>query len=100
MSANIRTLLTIISESSLENRLVRDVQKLGARGYTITECRGKGARGARDAEWDYDSNIRMEVICSRETALAIEKWLQEKYYDDFAIVVYSDDVNVLRPDKF
>lgn len=96
----IRTLLTIISESSLESRLVRDVQKLGAQGYTITDCRGKGARGARDAEWDYDSNIRMEVICSPETAKKIEQWLQEKYYNDFAIVVYSDDVSVLRPDKF
>lgn len=100
MSANTRTLLTIITESSLENRLVSDVQKLGARGYTISDCRGKGTRGARDADWDYDRNIRMEIICTRETAESIMASLHKKYYDDFAMVIFSDDVSVLRPEKF
>lgn len=100
MNANTRTLLTIITESSLENRLVDDVQKLGARGYTISDCRGKGAQGARDADWDYDRNIRMEVICTRETAEAIMRHVQKQYYDDFAMVIFSDDVSVLRPEKF
>lgn len=97
---NTRTLLTVITESSLENRLVSDIQKLGARGYTISDCRGKGAQGARDADWDYDSNIRMEVICTRETAEAIMSYLKKQYYDDFAMVIFSDDVSVLRPEKF
>ena len=100
MNANTRTLLTIITESSLENRLVSDIEKLGAHGYTISDCRGKGARGARDAEWDYDSNIRVEVICSRETADAIAAHLQKRYYKDFAMVVFHDEVSVLRPEKF
>lgn len=100
MNTNTRTLLTIITEGSLENRLVDDVQKLGARGYTISDCRGKGAQGARDADWDYDRNIRMEIICTREVATAIVDSLQKKYYDDFAMVVFSDDVWVLRPEKF
>lgn len=97
---NTRTLLTIITESSLENRLVSDIQRLGARGYTISDCRGKGAQGARDADWDYDRNIRMEVICTRETAQAIMSYLQKQYYDDFAMVIFSDEVSVLRPEKF
>jgi nitrogen regulatory protein PII len=100
MNANTRTLLTIITESSLEHRLVGDIQNLGARGYTISDCRGKGTQGTRDAEWDYDSNIRMEVICSRETADAIVVHLHKTYYKDFAMVIFSDDVAVLRPEKF
>lgn len=100
MNANTRTVVTIITESSLENRLVSEVQALGAGGYTISDCRGKGAQGARDADWDYDSNIRMEVICTRETAEAIMTSLQHKYYEDFAMVIFSSDVSVLRPEKF
>jgi len=100
MNANTRTLLTIITESSLENRLIGDIEHLGAHGYTISDCRGKGAQGTRDAEWDYDSNIRVEVICSRETAAAISSHLHKTYYKDFAMVMFSDDVAVLRPEKF
>ena len=100
MNPNTRTLLTIITESSLEHRLVGDIQALGARGYTISDCRGKGTQGTRDAEWDYDSNIRVEVICSRDTADAIAAHLHKTYYEDFAMVIFSDDVAVLRPEKF
>jgi hypothetical protein len=100
MNDNTRTLLTIITESSLEHRLVGDIDRFGAHGYTISDCRGKGAQGTRDGEWDYDSNIRVEVICSRETAAAITAHLHKTYYRDFAMVVFSDDVAVLRPEKF
>jgi hypothetical protein len=100
MNPNTRTLLTIITESSLEHRLAGEIENLGAHGYTISDCRGKGAQGTRDAEWDYDSNIRVEVICSRETADAITAHLHENYYKDFAMVIFSDDVSVLRPKKF
>ncbi|MCW8193735.1 transcriptional regulator [Proteobacteria bacterium 005FR1] len=97
---NTRTLLTIITEASLEGRLLPELEKLGAQGYTITDARGKGSRGARDADWDADSNIRIEVICSRAIAEAITARLQEKYYDNFAMIIFSHDVSVLRPEKF
>lgn len=100
MHPDTRTLLTIITESTLEHRLVDDIQRLGARGYTISDCRGKGSQGTRDADWDYDSNIRVEVICGRDTADAIARHLHETYYADFAMVIFSDDVAVLRPEKF
>lgn len=98
--AQVRTLFTIITESSLENRLTSDTQRLGARGYTITDCRGKGGHGERDAEWDYDRNIRSDVTCTAETAAKIAAFLQKTYYKDFAMLVFSDDVSVLRPEEF
>jgi nitrogen regulatory protein PII len=100
MDPNTRTLLTVITESSLEHRLIDDIERLGAHGYTISDCRGKGAQGSRDGEWDYDSNIRLEVVCSRETADAITAHLHDTYYRDFAMVVFSGEVAVLRPEKF
>jgi len=97
---SIRKLVTIITESSLETTLTRDVEKLGAHGYTISDARGKGARGVRDAGWDASSNIRMEVICNDNTAQAIIAHLAAKYYDNYAMVIYSMDVSILRPEKF
>jgi nitrogen regulatory protein PII len=96
----VRTLLTIITEASLEGRLLPELEKLGAKGYTITDARGKGRRGARDADWDADSNIRIEIICNRDIADAIAQRLQEKYYDNYAMITYSHDVSVFRPEKF
>lgn len=100
MNEHLRTLLTIFTEASVEMMLIRDIERLGAHGYTITEARGKGSHGVRDAEWDMDSNIRIEVICTKETAAAIAEHLRETYYKNYAMVIYSHEVAVLRPEKF
>lgn len=41
MQENNRTLITIITESSLETTLSRELEKIGVHGYTITDARGK-----------------------------------------------------------
>ena len=66
-----RKLLTIVAEAALEQRMTRDVERLGAHGYTITAACGKGSRGVRNADWERNSNIRMEVVCDATTAAAI-----------------------------
>ena len=95
-----RKLLTIVSESAIEAALVRDIERLGAHGYTITDARGKGRRGVRNAGWDASSNIRIEVVCDAATASAIAVHLKAAYYDNYAMIMFSHDVDVLRPDKF
>lgn len=95
-----RKLVVIITESTLEATLAREVQALGANGYTVTDARGKGSRGVRDAAWEADRNIRMEVICDDATALRIAQSLREKYYDNYAMALYIADVAVLRSEKF
>ncbi len=100
MNENIRTLVTIITEASLEKTLTRDIEKLGAHGYTITDARGKGSHGVRDAGWDASSNIRVEVVCSSNTAETITAHLKQHYYKNYAMIVYSLDVSVSRPEKF
>ena len=64
------------------------------------EARGRGSRGVRSAEWDTESNIRLEIICNRELAERIAEHLQVRYYDNFAMVCYLAEVEVLRPEKF
>ena len=95
-----RKLLTVITEAALENSLIHDVETLGATGYTITDARGKGSRGTRNAGWETNSNIRVEIICSIELATTISNHLQQKYYNHYAMILFISDTEILRLDKF
>lgn len=100
MTIEHRKLLTIVTEAALEHELVREIERLGAQGYTITDARGKGSRGSRDADWERSANIRVEVVCAADIAYAIAAALRERYYDNYAMILHIGDVEVLRPDKF
>lgn len=100
MHAEARKLVTIVTESALERRLVDDLKRLGAHGYTISEARGEGSRGIRSAGWDASSNIRVDVVCDAATAERVALHLKAHYYDHYAMILYFSDVGVLRPEKF
>ena len=100
MQTHSRKLLTIITEAVLETQLIRDLERVGAPGYTITDARGKGTRGVRSAGWEANSSIRVEVICGEATAQAIAAEMKERYYRDYAMSVFLVDVGVWRPEKF
>ncbi len=96
----IRKLMTIVTEAVIEQPLLKDLERLGAHGYTVTSARGKGSRGVRNAGWEADGNIRIEVVCDLDTATSIAAHLKERYYDNYAMVMLLSDVQVMRPDKF
>ena len=100
MTLEHRKLLTIVTEAALEHELVRDLERLGAHGYTVTDARGKGDRGIRNAGWNLSANIRLEVVCTADTAHAIAAALRGRYYDNYAMILFIGDVEVLRPEKF
>jgi lysyl-tRNA synthetase class I len=95
-----RKLLTVITEAALERSLITDVKRLGAHGYTITEARGEGHRGVREAGFEKSGNIRLEVVCESAVADKIARHLRDRYYNDYAMILFLQDVTVLRPDKF
>ena len=95
-----RKLVTIITESAVESQLLLDLDRLGARGYTILEARGRGAHGDRQADWDQSLNVRIEVICDDRVASAILEHCRTHYTPHYAMVAYLSDVQVLRPEKF
>lgn len=93
-------LLTIITESDIEEHLLADLDKLGAKGYTLTSVRGKGEKGLRNAIWSANSNIKVEVICCPKTCEEIIEFVKEHYLKNYAIILFVSDVDVLRPKKF
>lgn len=100
METERRKLVTVVTEAPLEQNLLKDLERLGAGGYTVTDARGKGSRGVRDAQWDQSGTIRVEVLCDAPTATAIATHLKDRYYDNYAMVLFISDVEVLRPGKF
>jgi hypothetical protein len=95
-----RKLLTVITEAAIEKDLCADIERLGAHGYTVTDARGKGNRGVREASWEPSGNIRVEVVCVEAVAHAIAEHLRERYYAHYAMILFMSDVEVLRPGKF
>jgi len=100
MEPNQRKLLTIVTEALLESSITAALNELGASGYTIVDARGRGTRGVRDAGWESSGNIRVEVLCDEASAGRIAESLRDRFYNDYAMILYISDVTVLRPDKF
>lgn len=95
-----RKLLTIVTEAAIEHLLTQELERLGAHGYTIADARGKGHRGVRSADWSASSNVRIEVICDDITAARIADYLRQNYYENYAMILWLEEVAVLRPEKF
>ena len=92
-------LVTIIAEAVLEDGLVREIRALGATGFTRSDVRGEGARGRRVGDVG-GANVRLECLVSAETADRITESVAERYFENYAIVVFVEDVSVVRGDKY
>ena len=99
-NAHQRKLLTIVTEATIESSLIDDFESLGVNGYTIIDARGKGSHGVRTAGWETNSNIRIEIICNVELANKISNYLKDKYYENYAMIMYLSDTQVFRLEKF
>ena len=92
-------MLTIIAESLLRERLVNEIRRAGARGYTITDAEGEGLRQRRVSEI-LGSNIRIETIVSPEVADHLLEVISTEYFERFAVIAYLSTVSVIRGEKY
>ncbi len=93
------TKVTIVAEGILKPELISLVRSRGATGYTLTKVEGEGSRGARASDWE-GRNVRIETIVSAATADSILEALGETYFEDYAVIAWLSEVNVLRGEKF
>lgn len=88
-----RRLVTIVTEAALEPRLLARIEALGAEGWTITEARGRGRSGERPGAWGPAANVRIEVLCETNLALAIVALIRDEYHADFATTLFLSEVD-------
>ncbi len=93
-------LVVLICEEALESIVLPALLAAGAQGYSICEARGRGNRGVRDARWLLSSNIRIEILCNEPVARRIVDMAHKEYSENYGLVVYMQDVEVTRSDKF
>ncbi len=99
MNENSLKLVTVVVERIIRDRVVADLRRLGARGHTLTDVSGEGSRGVRASEWE-GSNVKIEAVVSPTVAEAIIDHIAATYFENFAVIVYAQDVQVVRGDKY
>lgn len=91
--------ITIISERFLKDEVITLVKKCGAKGYTMSDAMGEGSRGIRASEWE-GKNIKLETVVSKTTADAILQAISDEYFENYAVIVYTAEVHVVRGEKY
>lgn len=94
MTAQSKTLLTIITEVALENSLIDDFKRLGVTGYTIVEARGLGTHGLRTGNWRKEGNIRIDIVADSDQCGRIVEQLRSTYDRDYGLLMYSSPVEL------
>jgi len=92
-------LVTVIAERILKDRLIDEIRRLGARGFTVSDVTGEGSRGVRAHEWE-GRDAKIEAVVSPEVADRIVDHVAEAYFEHYAVIVYVQTVDVVRGDKY
>ena len=91
-----KTLLTIVTETILEDTLIDEIMALGAKGYTITDARGRGTHGLRSGKWTKEGNIRIEIIGDAELCARIVARLDDAYEENYGLLMYTSTVELMN----
>lgn len=94
-----RQLITIVAEAVVERRIVEDVKKCGAKGYSLGHVTGEGVTGRHSNDLNGPS-IRLESVVTEEIAQRILEMLARDYFDRYAVVAWLTPARVARPERF
>ena len=91
--------ITIIGDDNVRYRILQEIHAFGATGYTYYVVNGKGARGIRPRHAE-PPNANIQVIATPELAHQILEHIAKNYFDQYAMIAFLDDVEVVRGEKF
>ena len=93
-------LLNIITNDSMEERLVLMFKKYGVSGYTLIRAGGEGSSGLESDMTGFGGNILVKVILSPERLEPLLESLERKLRKGYHLTVFISDVMVMTPEKF
>ena len=91
--------VTIIAERVLREDLLKLLKKHGATGWTLTAVQGEGSRGIHASEWE-GSNVQIDTLVKPAVADSIMEDIGGKYFEDWSVIVYAAEVEVMRGEKY
>jgi nitrogen regulatory protein P-II 2 len=89
--------ITIVVDGTFEKQVLKAIADLGAQGYSLMECRGKGGHVLHDDIW-FLSRVRIETIVQPDVAEKIVEHLDQQHH--LAMTVCVENVDVVSPEKF
>jgi nitrogen regulatory protein PII len=94
-SFNQGTLVTIVCEAVLQDRLIKLLTTLGVSGYTIVPVQGAGSHGKRTGDMaGYNTNIEVKTIVSPEVSDQLLEKLQQ-FPETYALIAFRQNVEGL-----
>ena len=94
-----RKLLTIVAEAAIEHRLIKDIERLGAKGFTVSAAHGKGPRNQRTGDLE-GGNIRIETVINNEVLEQILEARAQNYVPHYACTTWVSQVEVVRDERY
>ncbi len=91
--------ITIVAERVLHDEVVELLKRHQVSGWTAQNVTGEGSRGLRASEWE-GRNVQIYTLVPDTVADAIMDDIAKNYFENWSVVVYSQDVEVLRQDKY
>ncbi|MCL0087116.1 P-II family nitrogen regulator [Thermodesulfovibrionales bacterium] len=95
--------VVIVTEAFIMDDVLKVVNDLGVGGYTVSTVTGKGTKGIRHGSGILDTlfkNVKIDIVVDEETAKEVMVSVRDKFFKTYAGIVYMEDVEVLRPDRF
>ncbi|ATZ60942.2 MAG: hypothetical protein BME93_02070 [Methanosarcinales archaeon Met12] len=94
--------VVIVTEASILDDVIEMMTELGVDGYTVQSATGKGERGVRSGNSfsGLFKNVRIDTITSEEVAKKIAVEMMERFFKNYAGIVYMLDVEIIRAKKF
>jgi nitrogen regulatory protein PII len=99
------TKVVIVTEEVILKGIIKIIEEIGVRGYTVLSARGKGSHnvrsGGQPSVTAAFTNVKIEAIVSdRARAEQIADAIAAKYFDNYAGIAYLSQIEVLRGEKF
>ena len=93
-------LLTVTCEILAQKNIIQILKKHNITGYTTYEVEGNGARGLRGQGFKNEKNVKVEVIMREDKLSDIVEEISRTMFANFALVLYVNDISVVRTEKF
>ena len=92
--------ITVVTHDRLEEMLVKQFAKLGAKGYTSMDCRGRGEHELVQDVFSGATRVRIETIVQPKVAEEIMKFLSQPQFEHQPIMACVEDVRVVTGTNF
>jgi nitrogen regulatory protein P-II 2 len=92
--------ITVYSAQELEKTLLGQFHAMGAKGYTLSECRGVGEHATIEDPFARSTHVRIELLVQPAVADKIIDYLSKLHAQRKPVAACVESVQVADPEHF